>query len=265
MSLTNHYLTLGIEYNASDEDIKQAFRRLAKRFHPDKNPGKEQIAAKRFRQVTAAYEILSNHESRIKYDHTLTINNSKTQYSQRVNLRQKARQNIIHLCQLMLFELLNQNSQSALEIYEELKAGRPHFNLDQYMSDGDSRDCDFLLAEAYHHRGRLLDAARLYENVLEKERRKPYFHRFAQEIKLMLRDVYLHYMTAADRPEDVLTNMNKILSLNIPKREIAWIYKKAAEAYYKTEDMDSAREALKFALQLNPKLTGAKKISRKLA
>jgi len=165
---------------------------------------------------------------------------------------------------LILFELLNKNAQSALEIYETLISRNPDFSLNRYMNDGDTRDCEFLLAEAYHQRGKLAEAARLYEKVLEQEKKKAYFHNFAQEIELMLKDVYFQRMTSAENSAEILANMEKILAMNLSRREAAWIYKKAAEAYYKMNDIDNAIRVLRRAFQINPKLTGAKKISKKL-
>lgn len=264
MPITDYYLTLEIECNASDEDIKQAFRRLAKRFHPDKNPGSEKAAERHFKKLTAAYEILSNHESRDVYDRMLKARGVNTQDSHRGNLRREARKDVAYLCQLMLFELLNQNAQSALEIYEDLMSRKPHFSLGTYMSDGDTRDCEFLLAEAYHQSGKLAEAACLYEKVLEQEKKRAYFRRFAQEIRLMLRNVYTQYISKANSSEEILASLSRALELDLSNRETAWIHKKAAEAYYRTKDMNRARESLRRAFEINPKLMGAKKISKKL-
>ncbi len=264
MAIPDHYLTLNIESGASDEEIKQAFRRLAKKFHPDKNPGREKAAEQRFKKIIAAYKVLGNRKSRYIYDQKLRASRVSIKDSRRANLRRKAKNDPAHLCQLILFELLNKNAQSALEIYENLISKNPDFSLDRYMNDGDTRDCEFLLGEAYHQRGKLAEAATLYEKVLEQEKKKAYFHNFAQEIELMLKDVYLQRMTSAENSEEILENMGKILAMNLSRREAAWIYKKAAEAYYRMNDMDNAIKVLRRAFQINPKLTGAKKISRKL-
>jgi len=53
------YKILGVSPNASDEEIKQAYRRLAKQYHPDRNPGDEE-AAKKMHQINAAYEQIKN-------------------------------------------------------------------------------------------------------------------------------------------------------------------------------------------------------------
>ena len=55
------YKVLGVSPNASDEEIKQAYRKLAKKYHPDLNPGDEN-AAKKMQQVNAAYEQIKNPE-----------------------------------------------------------------------------------------------------------------------------------------------------------------------------------------------------------
>ena len=55
------YKILGVRPDASDEEIKKAYRELAKKYHPDRNPGDEE-AAKKMQQVNAAYEQIKNPE-----------------------------------------------------------------------------------------------------------------------------------------------------------------------------------------------------------
>jgi len=61
------YDVLGVERGASVEEVKSAFRRLAQRFHPDKNPG-DDGAAQKFKEINAAYQILSDPEKRAMFD-----------------------------------------------------------------------------------------------------------------------------------------------------------------------------------------------------
>lgn len=61
------YRTLGISKTASDKEVKQAFRRLAKQYHPDTNPDNPQ-AETRFKEINEAYEVLSDPEKRSQYD-----------------------------------------------------------------------------------------------------------------------------------------------------------------------------------------------------
>ncbi|MEY2676817.1 MAG: hypothetical protein RIT51_620 [Actinomycetota bacterium] len=64
--MSDHYEALGVSRNASTEEIKKAFRKLARELHPDMNP--DPAAAERFKDVTHAYDVLSNPESRAQYD-----------------------------------------------------------------------------------------------------------------------------------------------------------------------------------------------------
>lgn len=59
----DYYEVLGINKNADDKAIKKAYRKLAKKYHPDINPGDANAEAK-FKEVTEAYEILSNPEKK---------------------------------------------------------------------------------------------------------------------------------------------------------------------------------------------------------
>jgi DnaJ-class molecular chaperone len=61
------YTVLGVKRNASQDDIQKAYRRLAKKFHPDLNPGNKQ-AEEQFKEVSAAYDLLGDTDKRARYD-----------------------------------------------------------------------------------------------------------------------------------------------------------------------------------------------------
>ena len=67
MSKRDYYEVLGVERGADTKEIKKAYRRLAQKFHPDRNPDDE-TAAEKFREVSEAYEVLSDSEKRAAYD-----------------------------------------------------------------------------------------------------------------------------------------------------------------------------------------------------
>jgi molecular chaperone DnaJ len=67
MAKRDYYEVLGVDRNASGDDIKRAFRQLARKHHPDANPGDSQ-AEDKFKEINEAYEILSNPEKRAQYD-----------------------------------------------------------------------------------------------------------------------------------------------------------------------------------------------------
>src|SRR6188508_515116 len=67
MAVQDHYKVLGVERKASQDEIKKAYRKLARQYHPDRNPGDARAEA-RFKEVSAAHDVLADPEKRKAYD-----------------------------------------------------------------------------------------------------------------------------------------------------------------------------------------------------
>jgi len=67
MATRDYYDILGVSKNASEEELKRAYRKLAMKYHPDKNPNKKE-AEERFKEINEAYAVLSDKEKRKQYD-----------------------------------------------------------------------------------------------------------------------------------------------------------------------------------------------------
>ena len=67
MEYKDYYKTLGVEKDATSEEIKKAYRKMAMKYHPDRNPG-DKSAEEKFKEITEANEVLSDPEKRKKYD-----------------------------------------------------------------------------------------------------------------------------------------------------------------------------------------------------
>jgi molecular chaperone DnaJ len=65
----DYYKVLGVQKNAPDKDVARAYRKLAKQYHPDANPGSEE----RFKEISAAYEVIGDHAKRKEYDEVRTM------------------------------------------------------------------------------------------------------------------------------------------------------------------------------------------------
>ena len=63
----DYYEVLGVDKNASETEIKRAYRKVAKKYHPDMNPGDKE-AEEKFKEAAEAYEVLSDPEKKSKYD-----------------------------------------------------------------------------------------------------------------------------------------------------------------------------------------------------
>ena len=66
--MPDHYVVLGLQRNATAEDIKKAYRKEALRWHPDKNADKKDLAERKFKDISAAFKVLSDPDERAHYD-----------------------------------------------------------------------------------------------------------------------------------------------------------------------------------------------------
>ena len=68
MSKRDYYEVLGVPKDASDAEIKKAFKKLALKYHPDRNPDNPKAAEEKFKEINEAYSVLSNKQKRAQYD-----------------------------------------------------------------------------------------------------------------------------------------------------------------------------------------------------
>jgi DnaJ-class molecular chaperone len=68
MNFKDYYAVLGVPKNAPEKEIKSAYRKLARKWHPDANPQNQQQAEEKFKEISEAYEVLGDPEKRKKYD-----------------------------------------------------------------------------------------------------------------------------------------------------------------------------------------------------
>lgn len=79
MNMKDYYQALGVSKEVSHEEIKKAFRGLALRYHPDRNPQSQKQAEEKFKEINEAYQMLGDENKRRQYDYMI----ASTQYRQR--------------------------------------------------------------------------------------------------------------------------------------------------------------------------------------
>lgn len=82
MAYIDYYKILGVDKNASQDDIKKAFRKLARKYHPDLNPN-DPSAKDKFQEINEANEVLSDPEKRKSTTNTANIGNMRTNSKRR--------------------------------------------------------------------------------------------------------------------------------------------------------------------------------------
>lgn len=282
MRIPDYYQILEIGRDATAPEIKRAFRRLAKRYHPDKNPEQIVFAEQMFREICRAYDTLRDKKQKSNYDQTLqTIERQRKAREAYLEKLSRLNKNYAKL-ELLLEALLHQNYETGISLYEQLchnnrQTGKK-WRIDDYLNYEESRDCEFLIAEAYQYLGfsngdasstferhrKIKQAMLMYESLLSAEAKRPCFRHFTREVKERLKFIYLYHFSVDGYDQTSHIPLTKIRALKLPKRETAWMYKKIAEFYVEIDRLPEARTVLKMAFELQPRLTGAKKICRTL-
>ena len=286
MQTPNYYQILELKRNATLSEIKQAFRKLAKKYHPDKldtNVNTDQVdyAERMFRDICNAYDVLQDNKRKADYDRILqNIEHQKLSYQSYIDRLKTINQDHANL-EMLFQELLHRNYKTGITMYEKLckkyeNKGKK-WSIDNFFNYEDSRDCEFLIAEAYHNLSysnggtstdectrRLELAMKMYESLLSAEGKRPCFKHFIKEVKERLKRIYLYHFSVEGYQKTSQIPIKKIKELNLSKRETAWMYKKIAEFYVEMRLIPEAREMLLMAFDLQPNLSGTKKICKTL-
>ena len=261
--MINYYEVLEIQPEAKPDEIKRSFRRLAKKYHPDHNSSRTKWAEAKMRVILKAYDTLMNEAERADYDRKLRPFLKAYQDPYRENLAKRSDDPAAQ-SRLILYNLLNDAPNQAIEIYERMRARDENFEVWQYLDQKDYLDCQFLMGEEYERQGNWKAALRFYENVYSAEKNSP-MRFFLEEVKDRIRDIYCKKVARRCKPIESVKIYEKVMAMGVSKKTEAYLHKKIAESYFKGSVEKKARVHLKRAFELEPKLKGAQKICEKLA
>jgi curved DNA-binding protein CbpA len=256
--MDNYYTLLGLDKNADSGEIKKAFRRQAKRLHPD-------IAGKRaegeMRRLLAAYQVLSDRERRFEYDRVYARFMGKHVFDYRTFLRERP-EDPGSQAKLIFFQLLHLEDDDALEVWTE--RGGLSFPLEKHLDREDWMDCAFLLAEKLEKQGRIYEAFVLLVRITAEERRRPYFRHFMEDVELLLKELVRLKLKAAVSMERYVECLESLLGLGFaPKDESRWLCS-IAETLLGLGERHNAAAVFREAVRRDPALPGAGRLRRKL-
>ena len=227
--MSSYYHILGVPVDADHEEIRYAYRRQVKAVHPDVHNG-DPGSVERMKAVVLAWEVLSNPLRREEYDRIHGIRSDAPEEFDYAEFLRSQRDDHESQSKLVFYDLLHDNPEEALQIYDTLVTTND-FELSAYLGREDFMDCAFLLAEEYESRNEYRRAFMLLSAIVRYERQKPYFRHFMQDVYERLRSIVCFKMVEQRNMTRFSSFLNQMINWELPKREVAFCYKKAAEIY----------------------------------
>jgi len=262
--MINYYEVLELDSTVAQKAVKDSFRRLVSKYHPDKNIDRSDWAEAKTKVLIAAYEILSDETARTAYDRKLA--SAERLPDDSTACRERLRKHMHDpggRARLILYDLLHERPEEALANFDAAKEAFSGFDLMLHLSRKDYLDAEFLLGEECERQERLTEALRFYEHVYHEERERPIRH-FFPEVVDRLWTLYTKRLVRSSPPERALFYLHSSLKLGLKKKQKAHVFKKMAECFFELGQLDKARQYLDDAFRLDSNLKGFKKIVDKL-
>ena len=269
--MENYYDVLGIGPEASTREVKSAFRRQAKKHHPDLSAGRRSQATDNpspradeaaMRLLLEAYRMLSDPERRRVYDRTLRRREAEEGGFDYRRFLKGRPDDPESRAKLVVFDLLHDLEDEAIEIYERSKS-LGDFRLERWLERGEAMDALFCLAEEYEKRERWLKAHSLYRRLILMERERPWFRYFFDVVALRFRTLVLLKLPKVLDEEDFVDRLEEAVALGISRRDSAQFLRKKAEVQLRRGETSAAIESLRRASELVPRLAGLSALRRR--
>jgi len=265
--LINYYQVLHVQEGSDRDEIKNSFRKLVKKYHPDKNKTNGISSDDKIKLLIKAYKTLTDSEKRVNYDNLLQNENIRDfYYNERVEVeREKYKYDLKSQAKIVLNDLLNKKGHQAVKNYERLKEENKDFKLLNFLNLKDYLDCKFLLAEQYEEQKNYELAFELYEYVYQNEDGNPARKLLLEEIKERIIRLSCKKLAKLAKPSMAITYLTRVLNLKVNKNEKAFIYKKIADIYITSGEWDNALASFNKAMSLCPNLKGIQTLKNKLS
>ncbi len=268
--MENYYEVLGVHPEAPSQAVKSAFRKQAKKHHPDLSAGRPNETGASLRAADAAmrllldaYRILSDPERRRAYDRSLRRRAAEEggfDYRKFLKARPDDPES---QAKLVVYDLLHELEDEAIEVYERAKTLGGEFRLERWLERGEAMDAEYCIAEEYENRERYLKAYTLYKRLIQMEMEKPWFRYFFDVVALRFRTLLLLKMPKVLDEEDFIDRLEEAVELGISRRDSAQFLRKKAEVHLRRHETEAAIAALRWAGELEPRLAGLTALRRR--
>jgi len=261
--MQDHYEIMGLTRGASAEDVKRAFRTLAKKYHPDRNAEKSEWATQKMKRLLHANRVLSSHTERTIYDRRYTVHEKRGKTEQHLRRREHVSPATAE-AESILEQLLSGKAAAAVRAYEGLLERKGGFEIRNHLELRDWVDCKFLIAEHYQHKREFEKALALYEELYHSEKAARRYTSFMHEVRDRILRIYSRNLAASAPPEVAGFYYLRALAIEQPPARRAFLHKKLAECHLALGDRGAALTQLQIAFRLKKDLKGAAKICQKL-
>jgi curved DNA-binding protein CbpA len=263
--MIDHYKTLGLDKTATTTDVKKAFRRLAKKYHPDRNGHRSEWATTRMKRLIEANTILSSDDKRLIYDRRHQRMCSPAPAPKTAKHYRPEKSPLATQADRILDCLLNGKSKRAVEDYERLIQTKGGFELSDHLDLRDWVDAKFLIAEEYERMSEYTKALDIYESLYHCEKAKKRRPNLIHDVSERILRICSRKISPSRDPEMAAGYLMRALALELTKAKRAHLHKKLAECHLAIGNDAAARDQLIVAFQLKPDLKGATKICKRLA
>jgi len=246
--MENHYKTLGVKADADVKEIKRAFRKKAKKLHPDTSGNPDTLA---MRKLLAAYKILSDDNRRFEYDSVFHKSSEKSGWDY-INYLKECPDDMYCQAKLIFLYLLNSEEAAAVGVWAT--CGGSSFNMRKYLEREDWMDCTFMLAEELKKEEFYYEAFLILVKILREERKEPYFRHFAIDVEQLLKELVRVRLREAVDDELWIECLSAMLNLGFSSREEAGYLKSIADTLDKAGDKAGARAAYLKAREKDKKI-----------
>ena len=255
----NYYDVLEVSPAASPEKIRDSFKRLVLKAHPDKNRDRPDPSEKRMKELIEAFEDVGNAQRRADFDLRL-------KYRRGSRPREKPffyyRQDPEARAMLILHHLLKGRPKVAAQLLVEMESRIGSHFLETNLDRPDYLDCLFLLSEHYTASREYALAAEKLRTFYLHEHKARFPRHYLGEVVDRLKDLYLRKLPRFGSVEQAVRGLTQVAALGLTKAEELLRLRRLAEIQAVSGELDEARRWLSHAARLDPNWSGLRKVRK---